>query len=365
VDLFCGCGGVTAGLKASHFRVVAAVDSDPLACASYRSNHRAVRLFERDIADVRPEEIRRELDGRALDLLVVCSPCQPFSQQNRGSSDAERARLLISAVRFAAVLMPGIILFENVPGLTRRQFAPLLEELYSGLSVLGYIVGGPQEIDAADYGVPQRRLRCVLVAGRGVAPPALPAPLTPAGHRVCVQEAIGDLQALKSGEADLRDPLHFAREHKPIALERLRHIPKDGGSRECLPERLRLECHRDRRGHPDVYGRMRWADVAPTLTTGCTDVTRGRFAHPRDNRAITLREAARLQTFPDSYSFAGSAKAIAAQVGNSVPVRLIQALAPVLREGLALVGRAEDSGGWPKSARVSSPPLVSIVTKRL
>ena len=164
--------------------------------------------------------------------------------------------------------------------------------------------------------------------------------MTPAGHRISVREAIGDLPRLASGQADSDDALHFARKHQPIALERLRHIPKNGGSRTALPDLLRLECHRDHRGHPDVYGRMRWEEVAPTLTTGCTDLTRGRFAHPRDDRAITLREAARLQTFPDNYQFSGSAKAIAAQVGNSVPVRLIEELAPALREALAGAGGA-------------------------
>jgi DNA (cytosine-5)-methyltransferase 1 len=153
-----------------------------------------------------------------------------------------------------------------------------------------------------------------------------------------VKMAISDLPQLASGQADAEDTLHFAREHQAIALERLGHIPKNGGSRDALPERLWLACHRDRRGHPDVYGRMRWEDVAPTLTTGCTDLTRGRFAHPRDNRAISLREAARLQTFPDSYRFAGSAKHIAVQIGNSVPVRFIEALVPVLRAALVEAG---------------------------
>ncbi len=331
VDLFCGCGGLTAALKARHFRVVAAVDCDPVACESYRSNHRSVHLYEQDIADVDPGEIRGMLGGSDLDLLAVCSPCQPFSQQNRSSREDERARLILWAIRFAAMLSPSLIFFENVPGLTRKRFAPILKELRCGLKELGYVVGEPQELDAADYGVPQRRLRCVMLARRGAAPPCLPEPTTPSGHRVSVDAAIGDLPRLASGQADPDDVLHFAREHREIALARLRHIPKNGGSRAALPDRLRLACHRDHRGHPDVYGRMRWKDVAPTLTTGCTDITRGRFAHPRDDRAISLREAARLQTFPDNYRFSGSAKNIATQVGNSVPVRFVEALAPALR----------------------------------
>ena len=116
-----------------------------------------------------------------------------------------------------------------------------------------------------------------------------------------------------------------------MALERLKYIPRDGGSRDSLPNRLQLACHKGHKGHPDVYGRMTWDAVAPTLTTGCTDLTRGRFGHPRDDRAVTLREAARLQTFPDNYRFLGNSKEIATQIGNAVPIRLIEQLAPTLK----------------------------------
>lgn len=337
VDLFCGCGGVTTALKARHFRVVAAVDHDALACESYRSNHRRVHLYEQDIADVDPAEIRRShLGGRDLDLLVVCSPCQPFSQQNRKRDEREdaRAELILSAVRFAEVLAPSLIFFENVPGLTRTKFAPILTKLKAELGRLGYVVGEPRALDAADFGVPQRRLRCVLLARRGGEPPALPTPTTPAGRRVTVRRALDGLPSLASGEACEDDELHFARVHQAIALDRLRLIPKNGGSRSALPAHLQLACHQAHTGHPDVYGRMRWDDVAPTLTTGCTDVTRGRFAHPEDDRAITLREAARLQSFPDRYRFAGGSKQIEAQIGNAVPVGLIAALAPTLRASI-------------------------------
>ena len=145
-----------------------------------------------------------------------------------------------------------------------------------------------------------------------------------------VRDVIGTLKELKSGERDPDDALHRARTHQSIALRRLAHIPKDGGSRFSLPAELELACHHGHDGHPDVYGRMKWDDVAPTLTTGCTDVTRGRFAHPEHDRAITLREAALLQTFAVSYRFKGNASEIATQIGNAVPVSLISNLAPAL-----------------------------------
>lgn len=335
VDLYCGCGGVTEGLKKARFRVVAAVDNDPVACKTYKKNHPTVHLYENDIGTINPKKILEDdLGGQDLDILVVCAPCQPFSSQNQQQKNDGRERLILEAVRFAKVLKPKVIFFENVPGLNRHRFAPLMGELKNGLKKVGYHLGNPELIDAADYGVPQRRLRCVMFAKRRGLPPSPPGPITPEGRRITVEQVIRDLPDLKSGESCHADPLHCAREHQSIALERLAHIPIDGGSRDSLPLRLQLACHKKPNSYPDVYGRMRWNDVAPTLTTGCTDITRGRFAHPENDRAISLREAARLQTFPDNYVFLGSYKQIGTQIGNAVPVRLIKSLAPTLRLAL-------------------------------
>lgn len=331
VDLFSGSGAATEALKRRHFRVVAAVDNDPVACATYRANHPTVNLIEKDVREVNPAEIRRRnLRGRNLGLLVVCAPCQPFSNQNRKRDSDNRDRLILQAGRFARILKPRLIFFENVPGLASDSRSDLLAELARELGD-EYTLGAPERVDAADYGVPQRRARCILLAARKAIPPALPAPTTPQKKRLTVRHAIGRLLRLSSGQADPKDPLHAARVHQPIALRRLAAIPKNGGSRSSLPPHLRLACHTGCRGYPDVYGRMRWNDVAPTLTTGCTDVTRGRFAHPQDDRAITLREAALLQTFPRCYRFEGNANEVATQIGNAVPVNLIDALIPTFR----------------------------------
>ena len=334
VDLFSGCGTVTAGLKKCHFKVVAAVDVDPVACSTYRLNHPSVALIQDDIRNVDPESIRVKLLGhRPLDMMVVCAPCQPFSNQNRyKNGDDSRRNLILESVRFAAVLRPRLIMFENVPGLVGKGFSSIIEKLNARLSALGYFCGKPTRINAADYAVPQRRNRCILLATRGQTPPALPPPTTPEDSRHTVADALKGLRRLDAGQADPCDRLHFARHHNPIALERLSSIPKNGGSRFSLPSRLVLDCHKGQRGYPDVYGRMSWDDIAPTLTTGCTDVTRGRFAHPEDDRAITLREAARLQTFPDTYLFSGNRGEIAAQIGNAVPMRLIETIAPAIRK---------------------------------
>lgn len=336
VDLYSGCGTVTAGLKKRHFKIVAAVDNDPVACRTYRLNHPSTLLIEEDIRRVDPNNILREiLDNNELDVLIVCAPCQPFSNQNRYKGEDNRERLILESVRFARILKPKIILFENVPGLAGKRFRPILTELVSDLEHLGYTCGKPTRINAADFNVPQRRYRCILLASYGKEPIAFPAPITHGDKRYTIAEALQGLVSLQSGQADKNDPLHFARKHRPIALERLSHIPKNGGDRFALPPHLELNCHKDNMGYPDVYGRMKWEDVAPTLTTGCTDITRGRFAHPRDDRAITLREAARLQTFPDNYKFDGNPSQIATQIGNAVPLKLVEALAPTLRGALS------------------------------
>jgi DNA (cytosine-5)-methyltransferase 1 len=292
-------------------------------------------MIEREIQNVDPREIRRKvLAGRDIDLLVVCAPCQPFSSQNQKRGADGRARLILQAGRFAKHLRPKIIFFENVPGLASNK--ALLKELKRELGK-DYVLGTPQRIDAADYGVPQRRVRCIMIATRGCNPPPAPPPMTPEQSRVTVRDAIGHLPRLRSGEADPHDPLHVARKHQPIALRRLAAIPKDGGSRSSLPPELILDCHTGVGSgkFSDVYGRMGWKSVAPTLTTGCTDLTRGRFAHPDDDRAITAREAALLQTFPPDYEFTGSIEDIQTQIGNAVPMRLVEALVPMFRQTLS------------------------------
>ncbi len=335
VDLFSGCGAVTAGLKAARFKVLAAVDNDPVACLTYRSNHPSVHLIEEDIVRVDPQELKDTiLTGRKLDLMAVCAPCQPFSSHQRIAGKDDRAQLILQSIKFARILNPKVILFENVPGLTAPRFDKLRARLAQGLKDAGYLVGSPTRLDAAEFGVPQRRARCIMLASKGQPPPPLPERNWTRTQET-VRTAIGDLKVLQSGQADPNDVLHFARVHRPIAELRLQHIPKDGGSRDSLPSHLQLKCHKNHNGHPDVYGRMRWDAVAPTLTTGCTDLTRGRYAHPRDDRALTLREAARLQTFPDDYKFIGSSKDIASQIGNAVPMRLIAQLAPTLRIALS------------------------------
>ena len=331
IDIYCGSGAVTAGLKAGGIRVIAAVDNDPVACTTYRLNHPEVHLFESDIRKINPHALRTTicLDGH-VDLLIVCAPCQPFSSQNRKrSAYDDRANLVLESLKFIKEFSPTLVFFENVPGIA---ITGPLATLRESLAEMGYVLGEPRTLNAAECGVPQRRERCIMVASREAERIAAFYETISVQPTVTVRQTIEGLRQLRSGERDPDDPLHFARCHQPIVLRRLQHIPKDGGSRLSLPPELELECHKGRKiDFPDVYGRMKWDDVAPTLTTGCTDVTKGRFTHPRDDRAITLREAALLQSFPPNYRFAGNSGQIARQIGNAVPVNMIRTLAPSLK----------------------------------
>jgi len=334
IDLYCGSGAVTAGMKSAGFQVAGAIDIDPIACATYRANHPEVHLIEEDIKTVSPKRFLKALKG-SLDLLAVCAPCQPFSNRNRHkSSKDQRSKLVLEALSFVKELEPKLVFFENVPGLGRQ---PVFNELASMLVSLGYHLAPLKKIDAADMGVPQRRQRMILVGARDINLLNLASKIS-FSKRQTVFDVIGNLPAPSVGIKNVgNDVLHYTRRHSAITMERLRHIPHDGGSRAELPEKLQLRCHQglSKNSFPDSYGRLKWRDVAPTLTTGCTDLTKGRYAHPEEDRAITLREAARLQSFPDDYVFVGNASQIATQIGNAVPPKMMHGIAKTLYSALS------------------------------
>ena len=356
VDIFCGSGGVTEGLRSARWKVLAACDNDLAVATTYKANHPRTQFVGGDIQDgATIDEIAAKVADRHVDLVVICAPCQPFSSQNRVRGEDERKQLIVRALEVVARLRPTSVFFENVPGLASAAYMPILNAVKSRLTELGYALSQPIVRDAADFGVPQRRRRCIMFAARSQSAVDVFAQRNAYSPRRTVRDAIGDLPSLRSGEADAVDVLHRAREHQPIAIERLQHIPPDGGSRSSLPSRLELKCHIGRtNSFPDVYGRMAWSLPAPTLTTGCTDITRGRFAHPSQDRAITLREAARLQSFPDSYRFSGNASQIAAQIGNAVPPAMIRAFSPAFRAALkAAKCVSVDAGRGDQSRRLA------------
>lgn len=332
VDLFAGCGGGSTGFAAAGFRVAGAVEIDPTAADAYEANVE-LRPLVRDICSVQGAALLEDagLQPGELTLLFGCPPCQSFTILRRGATttplDLVRNELPGQYLRLVEELRPRHLAFENVPGMVEGRWRSHFEVLLGRLQALGYRHAW-RVVDAADYGVPQRRRRLLVIASR-LGEPKLPAATHAtvgvgglALHRT-VREAIGHLPPLESGQRDPEDVFHRARRHSPIALRRLRAVP-EGGGRKDLPADLQLECHRDHDGHYDIYGRMWWGRPAPTLTSGCTNVTRGRFGHPQQDRAITLREAMLLQGFPPTAVLRGGVEAMALQVGNAVPPPLAE-----------------------------------------
>lgn len=321
IDLFSGCGGLTCGLKQAGFRVIGAVEVNELAAESYKKNHRRVSLFKDDIRKLDPEAWMKELGLKSgdLDLLAGCPPCQGFSSlrtRNGAHSNRDRRNGLVrQMVRLVEVFRPKAILMENVPGLRSKEvFRKFVRELQD----LDYL---PQEEvhDVSRFNVPQRRKRLVLAAGRGF---VVPFAREVVGLKT-VRMAIGTLP--KAGESG--DRWHdYPEQRTPLMLERIRATPKDGGSRTAWPDHLWLNCHRNTDGFKDVYGRMKWDAVAPTITGGCFNPSRGRFLHPEEDRGITLREAALLQTFPEDYKFAERAtkQEVALMIGNAIPPEFVK-----------------------------------------
>jgi len=326
VDLYSGAGGSSLGLMLAGFRIAGALDCDPAACRTYARNT-GVRPLCARLEEIEPGTFLKHfgLDRGDIDVLVGCPPCQGFSQANRraGTEDDPRNRQVILFAGWVREVMPRAVVFENVPGILRhgrRHFRALLAILRGGGYRVAYRV-----LDAADYGVPQRRKRLVAVALRHDVPGEFRFP--PPRPCSSVRDAIGDLPPLRAGERDPRDPNHVARRLGKRTLQLIRAIPKDGGSRKNVPASLWLRCHRAGRGHEDVFGRLRWDDVAPTITSGCTDPTKGRYVHPEQDRAITPREALCLQSFPRDYVFEGTVVQVSRQIGNAFPPLLMREIA--------------------------------------
>ena len=332
-DFFCGAGGLTRGLLDAEIRVVAGFDSDESCRDTYERNNPGAEFVSVDLAARAPDELpvpEPSADGEDM-LFAACAPCQPFSLQRKGSSD-QRATLLGAFGDIVEAFQPAYVLVENVPGIARVPGFSTFRRFCGRLDANGY-EHSYAVLNAKHYGVAQNRRRLVLLAtkhGR----PRLPEP-THGQHRrpfKTVRDAITRFPEIAAGERHPEIPNHLAASVSSLNLERLRHTPPDGGGRDDWPEHLWLECHRgDYKGHTDVYGRMRWDQPAPALTSRWNSVSNGRYGHPEQDRAISLREAASIQSFPDGYEFHGTAGDVARQIGNAVPVRLAERLGKQIR----------------------------------
>ncbi|MEY9494081.1 DNA (cytosine-5)-methyltransferase 1 [Bradyrhizobium elkanii] len=303
VDLFCGVGGLSLGFKNEGFDVIAGVDSDVTCQYAYETNIGA-DFLGMDITRLSGAKIGRIFESRENDyrVLIGCAPCTPFSLYSGRYRKARRAdnkwALLTEFSRIARLTKPDVISMENVPQLTRHKvFQAFIEEIENS----GYHVTF-QRVRADHYGVPQRRSRLVLIASR-FGKVTLPSP-THLNRPLTVRDAIGNLPTIKAGEPCRGDRLHVTRRLTPTNMKRLQSTV-EGGSWRDWDSDLQLACHKKIGGESfrSVYGRMSWDSPSPVITTQCLGIGNGRFGHPEQDRAISIREAALLQTFPKSFRF--------------------------------------------------------------
>jgi DNA (cytosine-5)-methyltransferase 1 len=325
VDCFCGAGGLSLGLGKAGFDVRLSFDSDQVAVDTYRKNLPG-RAEVLDATVVTGAAIR-ELTGLGrgqLDLLAGGPPCQGFSLQRRGARTDPRNRLVLRYLEWVIDLRPHAFLIENVEAIGSLRGRAVVAELSDQASALGYSLHSAV-LDAVDYGIPQHRRRMIIIGLRDS--DAFEWPRKRAGDPPTVREALRGLPSPPTdGSPHKVVPNHYReRRLSKLNIERIRHIP-EGGGREDLPEHLVLECHKGSHRHLDTYGRLAWDRPAGTITARFDSFTRGRFGHPVEDRTITLREGARLQTFPDDFVFLGNREDGARLIGNAVPPTLAYAI---------------------------------------
>lgn len=335
VDLFSGIGGLTHGFKAAGLKVVAGIDNDGSCKYGYEMSNKTPFIL-RDIEKVSSEEVDALFGDAEIRVLAGCAPCQPYSRLNQKVATDQKMAPLKKFASLIAEVRPDIVSMENVAGLMDTKKYPIFGDFLRVLKKLGYFYDF-KVINTADYGVPQNRKRLVLLAS-SLGPISIPDP-THQKH-LTLRDAIADLPTIKDGVTNLDDPLHYSRKLNAVNKKRIRATPKDGGTQKSWPKELLLDCHKRDTGKSfavSVYGRMWWDRPASTMTTQCVGLGNGRFGHPDQNRAISLREAARIQTFPDSYVFFNresvmTVGAVAKFIGNAVPVRLGEVLGLAIRK---------------------------------
>ncbi len=325
IDLFCGAGGLTRGLLDAGIEVVAGYDVDKACRYPYEHNNHPAVFKKKSVANVTGKQLAALYPPNCWRVLVGCAPCQPFSKYTQGAEAHKHDKwgLLYEFGRIVRGLMPDVVSMENVPELKRHK---VYTDFHDKLVDLGYHVSA-HKVYCPDYGIPQQRTRLVLFASLHGAISIIPKTHDEANYPT-VRPAIGGLPALKAGEVFAGDPLHRTSSLSGTNLSRIRNS-KPGGTWREWPHELVAVCHRSKTGktYPSVYGRMEWDKPSPTVTTQFFGFGNGRFGHPEQDRAISLREGAVLQSFPPNYAFvkpdeAYCFKTIGRMIGNAVPVTL-------------------------------------------
>ena len=325
IDLFCGIGGLTHGLKKAGLDVKAGIDFDKSCKYAYEANNDAIFIGE-DISKIKGKDIKKIWKGKKVKILVGCAPCQPFSthaNKVKNKENGDKWNLLNEYLRLVEETKPNILSMENVTNLANKE---IFFKFINRLKELKYYVFY-KNVYCPDYGIPQKRRRLVLLASLYGEISLLPATHNKETYQT-VKEAIGGLPAIADGEKDEKDYLHFTSKLSAINLKRIKSsVPN--GNWEDWSEDLKVECHKKNTGktYKSVYGRMSWDEPSPTITTQFYNYGTGRFGHPEQNRALTVREASILQTFPIDYKFVENENEIymtklGTHIGNAVPVQL-------------------------------------------
>jgi DNA (cytosine-5)-methyltransferase 1 len=362
VDVFCGVGGLSYGLQQANLHVAAGVDLDPACDYPYRVNVRAP-FYRRDVRHLTAEQLATMWPSGSVRVLAGCAPCQPFSPYRRGADTSKETdwSLVGELRRLVAETLPDIVTMENVPRIVSTS---IFREFANALLSLGYWVDFKSCYGPA-YGLPQHRRRLVLVASR-LGAIMVPQGRTPPAWYVTVREKIGGLPPVGHGQTHPDDRLHKSRTLTELNLKRIRQS-RPGGTWEEWPEELRSACHRKATGATfrNVYARMQWDEPSPTITTLAYNYGTGRFGHPEQDRAITLREAAILQTFPSDYDFVAPDQPVqfaplGRLIGNAVPPLLATVVGETIVEHVKTVRGAVREAERPEAV----PPAQSVDSAR-
>lgn len=344
VDLFCGAGGLTHGLMRAGFRIAAGVDVDDECRYPFEYNNNA-KFICRDVDDLSSSEVFELFERDQPKILVGCAPCQPFSVYNQKNDDPNW-RLIGRFCELVAEIKPDIVSMENVPRLMDYRGGKIFRSFLASLRKAGYSVSRRIAFLPA-YGLPQRRSRLVVMASLHGRIKLEKPTYSPENYQT-VEQVIGKLSPLAAGETDKTDGLHRASRLSPMNLKRIRaSVP--GGSWADWDEELVAPCHRLKtgKGYRSVYGRMKFDEPAPTITTQFFGFGNGRFGHPEQDRALSLREGAILQSFPSDYQFVSQGKrvqfkAVGRMIGNAVPVLLGEVIGRSIASHLAQHGFVRD-----------------------
>jgi DNA (cytosine-5)-methyltransferase 1 len=344
-DIFCGAGGLTRGLLDAKIEVTAGYDIDAACQFPYEHNNTPAKFHKESVTDLTGDKLAKHFPAGSIRVLVGCAPCQTFSKYTQGldNDDDPKWTLLNHFARLVRELKPDLVSMENVPEL---QGHSVFDDFLNTLTDEGFHFSKDEEkrvVYCPDYGIPQQRSRLVLVASR-FGPIELVPPTHKPENYVKVSDVLRSLPALESGEEHPKDRMHRTSKLSPLNLKRIRHS-RPGGTWRDWPEELVAKCHRKKSGktYPSVYARMEWGQPSPTITTQFYGYGNGRFGHPEQDRAISLREGAILQSFPEDYKFVKPNgeyrfKAIGRMIGNAVPVRLGEIVGKTIRTHLESKG---------------------------